>query len=221
MGLIKTEEIQEKHSIIGAREEINDKLVSHTKGQLSHGAILHAEGFTNPEVQKGTALTHEQFEKRLGKLNKNLQFEDHPSNPTKRCAYLRRPDGLEYLTVYERGVLPENSVFQEVIKEDLDPMIFSNPKFVIERADLPKHEVIRPTVDESGNIISVGDVLFDERDPAPGKIRRKTAWSEVIRGWRTVLIRMLEWGVITKEATEREFGSSNTRNWAEKLGKRS
>lgn len=47
----------------------------------------------------------------------------------------------------------------------------------------------------------------------------ETLGAEVKRGWRTVLIRLIEKGLIGLEATERLFGPGNRRNWAALTGK--
>jgi len=44
-------------------------------------------------------------------------------------------------------------------------------------------------------------------------------YREVKRGWRTVLIRLLQKGLVTLDAVEKEFGSGNRASWAALTGK--
>jgi len=43
-------------------------------------------------------------------------------------------------------------------------------------------------------------------------------WNEETRGWRTVLLRLIRLGIITKEATEREFGVGQRASWRNLTG---
>jgi len=221
VGLIKTEEIQQKHSILGAREEVTDKAISETRDQLKLGRTLFELGYTDKEKQTGKYLYDFEVEQKLKKLNPNLRFEAHPdpNRTDKKCLYVQRPNGLEYLFAYERGKIPEYSIFRRVVKEELDHAAFSNPKFVVERADLPDYEVIPPSFDQQGNILSVGDVIFNPEQSGPGMLRYDMAWDMQIMGWQTMLIRLVHAKVLTLHQVEKEFGSRNNPAWAWEMGK--
>jgi len=163
----------------------------------------------NWEKQKGQELTTEKFEQKLLKIFPGARFATFPKNPSKRCVYRILPDGsAEFLCSYENGKMTEHSVLY--IKEE--DVLDINPTKTdalthIDRQDLPHAEW-------DGTQWN-----FDRSKPLPGSKRVTTATREVSRGWRTVLIKLLQAGVITLQGAEKEFGTVNDRKWAFHTGK--
>ena len=159
----------------------------------------------------GTPMTHLELEARLKKLTGELHFEDHPDNwrrkalpgtwlsgslplsytTPKRVAYRVLPDGSrQYLFAYEAGIMPEYSILRRISLDRWDGKTTH-----IDRKDLG-------------------------RDLKPGTKRLDLPWREEVRGWRTVLVRLIQCGILTVEQVERTFGSGKTASWAAKTGKR-
>lgn len=122
--------------------------------------------------------------------------------------------------LYEKGIIPERSWMQAVIKESLSPEIFDpNKRFHIDRKDLTKHEIIPAKFAPDGTLLQEPDVIFDDTEPIVGMERRKIPYCEKIRGWRTMLAILVSAEVITPHQAETTFGADNTPEWAAKMGR--
>lgn len=155
--------------------------------------------------QLGTPLTSADVEARLAKiLEPGFVCVDHPWNETKKLVVRRLPSGTqETICVYERGLMPEHSIMRIKVEEirDVDQKHLS-------RADLPKYE-ISPT----------GEIIWDPTKPKPGWKRVERLWGEKVRGWRTLLIRLIQARAISLSDAEKYFGSDNRPQWAANTGK--
>lgn len=220
--LIKDEQTQHKHEFLGAQEAEADKILHKIAKLRETAALLENPDVdpTNPERQLGRSLHHTEVEKRLTRLNPNLVFTPHPQNSTKRCIYLKHPTGeLSYLFVCEAGNVPENSIMTIRQHDELTPEAL-RPGWKVQKADIPKHEVIPHEITDDGEVKRVGSVVFDRGALLPGRERLESAHNELVRGYRTVLLRLILGGVITETGAEREFGSQNRSSWAAGLGRR-
>lgn len=162
----------------------------------------------------GAPMTSTELESRILRLTSSVLFEDHPDNhlrkfasafftspsqsslpfsllTPKRLAYRIRQDGRrEFLFAFEKGIMPEYSILRRVTRE-----VWDGKTTHIDRRDLG-------------------------RDTHPGRVRVDLPWREEVRGWRTVLLRLVECGILTLEQVERAFGPGQSTFWAARLGKR-
>lgn len=194
------------HLALSKKEQYYDKLRQWEEDKVNNAIYVTDEDLSpgNWEKQKGQELTTEKFEQKLLKIFPTARFATFPRNTAKRCVYRILPDGTaEFLCAYENGRMTEHSVL--LVKEE--DILDINPTKTdavthIDRKDLPRSEW-------DGT-----QWQFDKSKPLPGQKRVRTAAREVSRGWRTVLLKLLEHRVISMSAAEREFGSPNDRKWA-------
>jgi hypothetical protein len=162
---------------------------------------------TNPMRQWGAAMPTATFEAKLKPiLPAFIVMRDHPTNETKRVMYMSLPGGaLETLVVYERLISPEHSIMATEF-EDVPDMSVE----VLDSKDIPKSTFVSP---EEG-------YTFDTTaGPLPGWKRVPSVDVEVYRGWRTVLIRLVQLGVVNGPQVEAIFGADDRKEWAHGLGK--
>ena len=192
------------------REEAVNQITETLQGKIDVSKKIEQFQKTNPEVQLGKPLTTEALETRLKKLNKNLRIIRYPLMPNKAGVFLSVPTGLEFLMPCEYGIMPEHSIMTEKHEDILDPANARSGGTLshIERKDLPKH-------------YETPDGLVFEPGLRPGMKRIYEAGSEKVRGWRTVVIRLVKEGIISGPLTEREFGGDDTMpEWAALMGRR-
>lgn len=220
--LVKDEQTQVRHQHLTAQEAEADRILAKIKKLRETAALLENPDTdpTNPERQLGRSLPHTEIETRLTRLNPNLVFTPHPKNPTKRLIYLKQPTGeLSYLFVCEAGNVPENSIMTVRQHDELTTEAL-RPGWRVDKADIPKHETIPHEITDDGEVKRVGSVVFDRGALLPGRQRLESAHNELVRGYRTVLLRLILGGIITETGAEREFGSQDRSSWAAGLGRR-
>lgn len=164
---------------------------------------------TNTLARLGKPMTTEVLEEKLRRINPNLRFFYNRFNSTKKWCALYDPGEkkLVKLFPYEAGLMPERSIMSRRVLDVPDTHLPSVPH--IERADLPDYEYI-PGKGE----------FFDPSRPLPGFRRVEVPWREEVRGWRTVVLRLIVLGVIPATAAEKVFGPDDTPEWAGHMGKR-
>lgn len=176
---------------------------------------------TDWERQQGRSMTHEDFEAKLIKLLPQMRFVPHPKNPTKRVYYIVEPTGvLSQFCIAEAGRVPENSIMDRVYEDVLSPETY-RPDYVLSRKDLPKSEIVPHKFNPDGTLAELGYVDFGKDTLMPGFERKIVAYSEVVRGWRTVLALLIFAGLLTVSDVEREFGVQDKPSWAGVTGRRS
>ena len=153
---------------------------------------VHVPRIGNIGQRLGRQMFPKELEKRLQNLNPNLYFEVIPENPTHKRASILVPDGKKHLVVYENSLMPERSIPKIRTMEVPDPT-FTH----LDRKDMPK----------------------DPGALRPGWRRVQIPWGESKRGWRTVLVRLIQAGAITVTQAETEFGSDETPEWRQHTGK--
>lgn len=208
-----------------AQDKTRERMKNWTEEQVMLSAYLNdfENSVGNAERQLGRGLTNVQLEARLKKLNPSLTFEDHPHIKDKRLAYVIDSRGKTFLFPFEKGLMPEHTIFniREKIVPDMD--FIDNPNRSISRADLPKHEYHgKPlteitSVEEAEAQAKEGGFVFDGVPPGYKKV--KVIGSEAKRGWRTVLLRLIQAGLITVYQAETEFGADNRPEWQGHTGK--
>jgi len=160
---------------------------------------------TNPcnvAYQMGKEMLVEDLERRLKKLNPNLQFIVHPERSWIKCVYKVDRIGRHYLTSFNNEKMPEHSIRAMKTEDVRDTSVWH-----VDRKDLPKHEW-------DGE-----KWVFDKSSPQPGMERVNLVWWEAFRGWRTILLQLVKVGALTPSQVEREFGADNRPEWAGHLGK--
>lgn len=224
--LVKDSEKVAQHAEMLAAEKERQRTYDWLKDQLRTAVYIDESGNdrTNAGRQLGRALLVGDVEKRLKKLVPRLRFE-FTLNPFKKYMFLEMPSGeCEKLMLYEsgrKGPIPEHSIMQKVIKEDLNPDVVGGTKpFHIDRKDLPRHEVRPHEFDEQGRLKRLGEVIWDETEPIVGMQRRAREWNEAVRGYRTMAAMLVKLGLTTPDAVERAFGGADRPEWAHAMGKR-
>ena len=153
---------------------------------------VHTERMTNEQARLGRPLMPIDLEQRLSRLNSDLVYEVIEANPThKRLSVMRNGEKV-FVAVYENSLMPERSIMRSRVVEVPDPKVTH-----IDRADMPKHE---------------GDLR-------PGWRRIEIPGGEKVRGWRAVLVRLIQQGIISLTQAEDAFGADNTPEWAQHTGK--
>lgn len=153
---------------------------------------IHTDRMTNVQERLGHAMFPAELERRLAKLNPNLAFEVIPHNVTHRRISIIDGRGKTPLTVFPNSLIPERSIMSYKEVEAPDPEITH-----LDRKDMPRHE---------------GELR-------PGWRKVQIPWREMKRGWRTVLLRLMEEKVLTLTQVENEFGADQTPEWSQHTGK--
>jgi hypothetical protein len=176
----------------------------------------------NPTIyarQLGKAMTHQEFERKLKKIDPNFTSATYVNGLGERKRALHH-NLLGYLFSYEEGVMPEFSVktTREVIIES--PKTRSRD-YVLQRADLPKSEWVPHTFNPDGSLKELGHF---EREPgalSPGFEKIQEEYHEKIRGWRSVLSKLIigKHQILSVTAVEKEFGGCDRLSWAENTGR--
>lgn len=211
--LIRDTEALDKIVRQKALEERQEQINSWIAQQTINSVYMLDEK-TDPTLIRyrlGKTMTTEELEPRLLKLVPTLQFEFHPRNKTKKALYNVDQRGKIYLGAYESnamGPMPERSIMTFKYEDVPDPTFFKDgpDKKFIDRKDLP-------AFDEKTGEWKDPDALL------PGFIRVKKPHGLAVRGWRSILIRLVLEGLTTPEAVEREFGSDDTPEWKGHMGK--
>ena len=192
-------------------EKQKNDLLQYIKQEESH--IVFVEDSlvdpTNDEKQLGKPISSVTFENILRTvLPLNIAFIDNPWIPDKKA--IVRVKGTEFETIcpYERGLMPEHSVMQLVTKEIPDSEVLGRRK-AMNRKDLGKYEYVPGQ-----------GFVFDDTTVRPGFKRIKQVGRELKRGWRTVLLRLIQEGLISLYDVERLFGSKDHPSWAQNTGRR-
>ena len=166
----------------------------------------------NPTIlarQLGRMMTSDELEKKLKKMDPNLHFEWNQFNSSKKMMYHIRPGVGKYsVCPYEAGPMPEHSVLKQKVEMVRDFSVGMVGKPALDRKDLPKYEWVPGQ-----------GYVFDSTATLPGWKKVTLPWGEHKRGWRTVLIRLVERGIFTPPQIESVFGADDTPNWAKHMGK--
>lgn len=153
---------------------------------------IHVDRIKNAEERMGRPMWPKDFEEKLLKLNPNFYFEVIEGNTSKKRLSYVDARGKNFVAVYENSLMPERSIPR------LKEMIVPEPKLThIDRKDLSS----------------------DPEALKPGWRKIVIPWGEKTRGWRTVLVRLIQAGYISVAQAETEFGSDETPEWRQHTGK--
>lgn len=172
----------------------------------------------NWERQAGRGLTSEEFEGKLRKLLPSLVFEVIEGNPFQRKRIILPIPGQEiHLGVMENrpapAKMPEFSVWDSIEEELPDPDYIGTGK-TASRVDYTPEWTGELEFDEELGETRGEAYRFKEGSARPGLLKIRRPYHEIIRGWRTVLARLVQEGVLTINQVEREFGGCDRATWA-------
>lgn len=158
---------------------------------------------TNAPARLGRPMSSSDLESVLSRLNPSLRFIWGGLNTSKKWLARALPDGsLERLFPYEAGIMPERSIMSRKRLEVPDPSVLrpGPTGFMghIERSDVP-------------------DGTGAPDGPAPGFRYVDVPWREEVRGWRTVVLRLIVLGLISPADAERAFGHDQTPEWSSRV----
>lgn len=199
-----------------AREEKKAELRQWVDDQTRHQVYLKEDELapTNADLQWGQKMSAALFETKLKRLDPTFRCEVNPYNPTKKALY--HPffeNGLGLVCAYENDVMPEHSIREVRVEHVRDFSVGETNENPLCRADLPKYEVV-PDDSPLGQ-----KIVFDPTATPLGMRKVYTQGREILRGWRTILIRIVEKGLATPTQVENIFGSDNRPQWAHHMGK--
>ena len=181
--LIRDEQTQYRQAQQATREATLERAVEEQKRSIGD----HVEGTAwewtelNSALQRGRGMDWTAFEEKLHELRPEMMIWDHPSAAF-RCVYVNDDGALKHVTSYHRGWLPEHSI----------------------RAGVEDWEYDMSILGEGNRGLNGRD--FDGRSEPPNRKRVLKKWHEAIRGWRTVLLRLMAEDVLTVTEVEAKFG---------------
>lgn len=140
---------------------------------------------TSLDFQLGTGLFVSQLGRKLRSIIPGLHHERHPGDKNKAGFLVH----AEVIAVGDWPWMPEWSVFDEVLEE------------------LPVYSPEKTTSKEGYEV-----ELFKPGDPVMEIL--PTSFREVHRGWRTVLMRLIQAGYVSTTTIENVFGIPNRASWA-------
>lgn len=191
-------------------EKQKNDVLKYISNEMSHVVYLD-DAKLNPTIedkQLGHVLSSTEMEARLRKiLPSSCVFIDNPWRFGFRAVVRLTREGQETLVPYEKGPMPEHSVMSCNWKEVPDPDYISR-KRALGRDSLTKHEWVPGE-----------GFVFDENEPRPGFLKVRQIGRELKRGWRTVLIKLIQSNVLTLGDAERYFGSDDFPTWQYHTGK--
>jgi len=159
--------------------------------------------------QLGSVMLSSDFELRIKKLCPSLTSIDNNYVQNKRALGYYDAKGWHTLVVYEKGYMPERSILRS--QTELVPdMSYEKENKSINRLDMPQ-----------GTFVPNKGWVYPEGTVLPGWKKVRHPYGEAVRGWRTVLLRLIHLRQTTPDAVERLFGSDNTAQWAAHTGKQS
>lgn len=189
------------------REQQNAKIQEWCDAQLDASKFLTLDP-SNYEKQLGRGLHSHEFENILLTISPNFVFANHPTKTSKKAIYHLRNGKKHYVCPYENGFMPEHSVLRRAEERVLDLSVGVPGAPPIQRCDLPRHEWVPGE-----------GYVWDKTQTQPGFKNIEIMYGEHFRGWRTILIRLVQSRSITPEQAERAFGVDTTAAWAHHLGK--
>ena len=189
--IINDTERQSKVAVFSKYEKNQENFLQVSQHEVKDS--IHVARISDPG-RLGTPLWPKQFEDRLTRLNANLVFEVIDLNPTHKRLSVVDQRGKHAVVVYENSLMPERSI----------------PKL---------RELEVPDTGWDHSKTKRTDFAKDTAALRPGWRKVTVPWGEAKRGWRTVLVRLIQAGLITTTQAETEFGSDETPEWRQYTGK--
>tara|TARA_R110000868_G_scaffold4119_8_gene25024 strand:+ start:1139 stop:1777 length:639 start_codon:yes stop_codon:yes gene_type:complete len=202
--IIRDEARQFSDSFYTAVDEDNDR-VRNSLNQYAHAVLIGKDHDpTNILHRMGKALTPAVLKQKLESLSYYVKVERHPTNHTMYVVYSVRSNTKTYIAAFEDSLVPERTLIDTKTVTDVDPASL--------RPDWKPGKFDAPVVDRNGII------QIDENAMRPGLTTYTIPWHITKMGYRTILLRLLEKGVVTMAKIEETFGNDDTPEWAAKSG---
>lgn len=206
-----SENVKRDNYLKSVQKQKQDK-IDWLKEQNADSVFVEEEYISpaNSERQLGKVMNTLDFEKKIKSLVPNLHFETNPHNQVMKALYILRNGAKHYLGAYHAGFMPEHSIVK--IKEELqwDPEATKTP---LNRADLPKSEWVPGK-----------GLVWEEGVVRPGWKKVKKPAGELKRGWRTILIKLVNENLLSPLTVDVNFGEPSSlfgkKAWAFHSGKR-
>lgn len=189
---------------------------------------------TDPARQTGRPMSSEQLTKLLRKWNRSLIIETHPTNFQQIVVYKQYLGQKLTATTFAAGALPEFSIMArnyEIVETELPMTPEGDEILSIKRIPEGVKRAMRAAVDE---ILNSPTNIYTE-DSALALLERvleessyeslvhkklKQVGRELVRGWRTVLVRLVQQGLLSPEPIERLVTGTDRLSWAVHVGRR-
>lgn len=215
-----------------ARELHLERMKLWATSQLAQGKVLEDNiNVVNPEAQMGKLLWPAQLERGLNRLIPNLLFEVHPKNPSKKCLFQVREGQKHFLLAYENGPMSEYSILKGVVKYIPDPEFMrmgkDGPHVHVDRSKVHGEAIGNTKLQDMLNTMGWDKTLAELQkrnqdipdSERPGFKKVVQPGREGLRGWRTVLAKLVMEGLLTPTQAEKEFGFGEGAAWAKHTGR--
>ena len=189
---------------------------------------------TNPEKQQGRPMSSEALIKLLRKWNRSLLIETHPTNFNQVVVYKMVGGEKRTAVTFAAGVLPEFSIMarqEQLVEKELPTTsegeeilsIKKIPEKVKQGMRAAINEILNnPTnvYDEESAMALLEQTLADTTYESLVHDKLKQVGRELVRGWRTVLVRLVQQQLVSADTVERLVKSTDRLSWAVKMGRR-
>lgn len=215
----------ERADLIAEYRKIEQEINSH-EDQLKAERYLDLSGGTtgtrvDPLKQWGRQMSHTELEKKIAPyLGSQFFCADHPTKPDTRWIYQLIGNDRVYVTAYNKGFLPEQSI--HYVKEVIRPISGLFRKRLKEVGGVALSGRDTPELKKVANSEAPGGFVYEPKDPnalMPGWRKDYQLGPERIRGWRTVVIYLKNAGVLNTQTAETIFGAQDTPEWQGHMGK--
>jgi len=190
-----------------------ERLEKHKEATLSQAVWIDSADDPTSAARLATGMNTDEFEKKVARLNGRLRFRTLPAKPDKRVVFVERRGTAIPICVYESNWLPEYS-----LRARKTEVVQNSDNTLTTRGGHLHHHLERADFPTSHWDDEAGEFKFDGLRPHEEAV--ELPWSEVKRGYRTVLLYLLEAGELDLDQVETTFGCGSSRGWAVHTGKR-
>lgn len=198
--LVKDEIRLRREAATNALEAYEERVNRWTAECLNKKVVVPGDSDTplNPYRQAGQSIGYRKFERLIDALSPWLATSVHPGNAARGVVWRLRSDGRDYVTAYDRAILPELSIFRGYWVWEADPDYRWK---TLDRADLraPKPVTLQQADDlirSKGMQGALSELKKREADIdpdyRPGQRKVLKLAGEAIRGWRTHLVKCVQ-----------------------------
>lgn len=204
--LIKDTEQLVKDRFYKQVETDNQRIVQSLR-QYDNAVLLGKENDPTDIMERmGACLTSTEVKTKLEQLSYYVKVEKHPKKHNMWVVYNTRGGEKKYISAFEDGIVPERTIMNTRTIEDVDPESL-NPSWTPKKIDAPR--------------VDINGIIQIDEGAKPGLTKYTIPWGIEKMGYRTILIRLIQSGVVSPTRVEEVFGSDDTPEWASKTGKRS
>jgi hypothetical protein len=203
--LIKDTEQLQTDSFFKQVETDNQRILDSLR-QYENAVLLGKDNDPTSVVsQMGNCLSSTDVKNKLEQLSYYVQVERHPQKPNIWVVYNTRLNPKKYIAAFEEGIVPERTLLNTRTITDVDPDSL-NPSWTPKKMDAPR--------------VDINGIIQIDEGEKPGLTKYTIPWNVAKMGYRTILIRLIQSGLVSLTRVEEVFSSDNTPEWASKTGKR-